>query len=337
MPQHRCFLTHIIGRFLLSIGADHCIPVVAAVRIATYAGLILKGGLMLKCRSVACAVLITAVFTSVSSAVAREWSDASGKYKWTGDIFAADEDIVVVRHHTGKLRCAMTRQLSQADQEAVRLYLENAAANDDRVVQTWVMRSGLRIRAELIGYKSGTVAIENREGVVYVNKVQLRKIDPVYQAILPRIIAVNDDPTVGTEKQFRSWARKLRSTREIQVDGVLMRFAGGDEYAVPLFLFSDADKEILSAGWKQWSDDQATEKQRKQEDLLIRAEAAAYKQQQQQKASREHQIQMMQLGMLAVDAGITSIWEVHIAPASGGRTMRVVVPAKTVRSLEPQL
>ncbi len=181
------------------------------------------------------------------------------------------------------------------------------------------------------------MVIENRSGVPYVNKKRFRDLDPVYQAMLPKLVAVTEDESVVTADDFKKWARKLRrEKRTIQVDGVLLKLESGDEYAVPLFLFSERDRRALENGWQQWSADEATREQKEQEDVLLRAEAEEHQRREEEdrrrkeeKTRRNEQIQMMQLGLLAVNAGVTSLWEVQIAPGRGvyGRPMRVVVPA----------
>ena len=63
---------------------------------------------------------------------------------------------------------------------------------------------------------------------------------------------------------------------------------------------------------------------------MLKAEAAEHQRQKEAAAQERRQIQMMQLGLLAVNAGVTSIWEVAMSPGPGmsGRSMSVLVPAR---------
>ncbi len=280
-------------------------------------------------------LLFCAGLLSCGSCKGREWSDASGRHKWRAELLAASEYILVLRDRRGELEAVQVKELSDEDQAFVAKYLKESDSKVSRDVHTWAMRSGLMVKGEVLGYKSGPVVIENRSGVPYVNGKRFRSIDPVYQAMLPRLIAETEDESVETVDEFKSWAKKLRrEKRSIQVDGVILKLEGGDEYAVPMFLFSEQDREALESGWQQWSAEEATREQKEQEDVLLRAEADEYQRRKDAKNAQQQEnkrIQMMQLGLLAVNAGVTSLWEVKMAPGRGvyGRPMKVVVPANT--------
>lgn len=275
-------------------------------------------------------LLCIAVSLNCATCLAREWTDASGRHQWKAELFAASEQLVVLRDRKGELQAVQVSELSKSDQAFVRKYLREPAARVSRDFQMWTMASGLMIKGNVLGYKSGPVVIENRSGVPYVNEKRFRELDPVYQAMLPKLIAATEDESVESVDDFTTWAKKLRrEKRSIQVDGVLLKLENGDEYAVPLFLFSEGDRAALENGWRQWSAAEATREQKEQEDVLLRAEAEEHQRREQATARRNQQIQLMQLGLLAVNAGVTSLWEVQIAPGRGvyGRPMKVVVPA----------
>jgi len=263
----------------------------------------------------------------------REWTDASDQYSWQAELFAASKQIAVLRDRKGELQAVQVSELSQADKQFVEAYLREESSSVSKGIHTWTMKSGLKVKGTVLGYKSGPVEIENRSGVAYVNRKRFRGIDPVYQAMVVKLVAASEDDSVKSVDDFKAWVRTLRrEKRMIQVDGVLMKLKGGDEYAVPLFLFSPPDRKMLETGWQQWSAEEATKQQKAQEDTLLRAEAQEYQEIQRRKEATDQEnrrIQMMQLGLLAVDAGVTSLWEVQMAPGRGvyGRPMKVVVPA----------
>lgn len=290
---------------------------------------------LLLCRGIL--FLCVAAVVSFGSCDGREWSDATGRYKWKAELFAASEDLAILRERRGDLHAVQVQELSEQDQEFVRRYLDEEDGRVSQDEHTWTMASGLKIKGTILGYKSGPVELSAKAGVPYVNKKRYRELDPVYQKMVIRLVEASEDSSVQTEDDFKKWARSLRrEKRVIHVDGVLMKLKGGEEYAIPLFLFSKADRQVLESGWEQWSAEESTRQQRAQQDALLAAEARDYQQrereeqqQQQEQQEQDRRIQMMQLGLLAVDAGLTSIWEVTLLPPPGrnGRPQRVVVPA----------
>ncbi|MCH2210942.1 MAG: hypothetical protein MK110_06545 [Fuerstiella sp.] len=264
------------------------------------------------------------------SGQARDWSDATGRHHWKAEFLAASSRLVVLRDRKGELQSVQISELSESDRMYVARYLDNEGSRVSRDIHTWTLKSGLKVKGQVHGYKSGPVEIENRSGVPYVNRRPFRDIDPVYQAMLPKLVAATEDESVKTVEDFKEWTKQLRGKkRSIQVDGVRMMLESGDQYAVPLFLFSDDDREVLEKGWRQWSKKEATQDQKEQEDLFIRTEASEHQRRKRPAGAGSRQIQMMQLGLLAVDAGVTSLWEVRLVPGRGvyGRPMKVIVPA----------
>jgi hypothetical protein len=275
-------------------------------------------------------LFLFAVSVIGSACLAREWSDASGRHRWKAELLAASEQLLVLRDRKGELQAVEVKELSDDDQAFVAKYLKEPGSSISRDVHTWAMQSGLKVKGQVLGYKSGPVQVENRSGVPYVNGKRFRNIDPIYQAMLPRLIAKTEDASVETIDDFKQWTKTLRREKHsIQVDGVILKLEGGDEYAVPLFLFAERDRAALENGWRQWNAEEATKERKQQEDVLLRAEADEYQRKKEAKEQQRQQIQMMQLGLLAVNAGITSLWEVTMAPGRGvyGRPMKVVVPA----------
>jgi hypothetical protein len=125
--------------------------------------------------------------------------------------------------------------------------------------------------------------------------------------------------------------RQRGEPRTFHLDGVVLETENGDEYGVPFALLSEADLNVLKPGWKKWltahgGKDSSTEEYSA---FLLRSLAAArFKDQQ-----VEHEIAMMQLKLQAVQAGLTSLWEVTLypSPAQGGPPLWVVVPGRDSR------
>jgi hypothetical protein len=274
------------------------------------------------------AVLIVASVTRADLS-AREWTDASGTYKFEGDLIAATDDTIVLRRMKGELEAYETKQLSEADREFVKQHLEEKKkATSPEEMQTWTGRDGYKIRGRVIGYGRRSVTLGHQRGKTTINKKPIAEIDKFYQFMIPKIVAEYDDKQVTTVEDLSLWGRKLRGKEKtFAVDGVLMRLENAEEVAVPLFLFSSEERSILEQGWQKWAAETTKEDEKRREEFLAQAAANEY---QQQRDAANQRIQMMQLEMLAVNAGIAQIWEVLLVPQPGvaARPMSVMVPAQ---------
>ena len=125
-----------------------------------------------------------------------------------------------------------------------------------------------------------------------------------------------------------------------RIDQLSHRLAGGleqhadtgqrhlDEFAVPFFLFSEADLKLLQPGWDEWLAARGKRDYESEDDqsFFLRSLAAA----RQQDAELQREIALMQLTMQTIQAGVTSLWEVTLYPAAGqgGPPLWVVVTGR---------
>ena len=277
-------------------------------------------------RTLAVFLLASVVGSDLS---AREWKDASGTYKFEGDLVAATEETIVLRRKKGELEAYQTNQLSEADREFLKKHLEdNKTAVSPEEMQTWTGRDGYKIRGRVIGFARQNVTLGHERGKTTINKKPIDEIDQFYQFMIPKIVAEYDDETVKTVEDLSLWGRKLRGKEKtFAVDGVLMRFENAEKLAVPLFLFSPEERDLLEQGWDKWAAETTREDEKHREDFLAQAAANEY---QLKRDEANQRIQMMQLEMLAVNAGIAQIWEVLLVPQPGvpARPTSVMVPAQ---------
>ena len=100
---------------------------------------------------------------------------------------------------------------------------------------------------------------------------------------------------------------------------------------MPFFLLADEDQKVLKPGWDEWLAAHSDNKYAQTEDLafLLRSLAAA----RQQDRMVEREVAMMQLKLQAVEAGVTSLWEVTLYPTGRqtGRPQWVVVTGRDSR------
>jgi len=275
-------------------------------------------------------VLASLCVSSPSSA--REWTDASGAYKFEADLFAATDETVVLRRKKGELEAYQTDQLSEADREFLKQHLEEKKKDaQPEEMQTWTGREGYKLRGRVIGYARQSVTLGHVRGKTQVNQKSIEELDQLYQFMIPKIVAEYDDPTVKTVADLSLWGRKLRGKeKSFAVDGVLMRLENGEKVAVPLFMFSDEERGILEQGWEKWASESTKEDEKRREEFLAQTAAHDYQQQREAQAQVNQRIQMMQLEMLAVNNGFAEIWEVMLLPRPGvaARPISVVVTAQ---------
>lgn len=257
------------------------------------------------------------------SAVARQWKTADGKYKINGDLIAFSADHVVIKKSNKDLVSIKVEELSKEDQEFLKSKeTEELKKTEAERVHTWTFKRGLKVTARVVDYVKKDVTIGKRRGKLYVNDRTYKSLPEVYQVIVQRVIEHYEKITLENEKDIDKWLEK-RGNKDVtyNCDGVILELENGDEYAVPIFLFSEEDQGILTPGWQRWAQYKEDAQKKDHEKFLLEAQTQAYQQERQQT-----QIQQLQLGLLASQAGL--IWEVCLAPAQGyGYPQCVVVPA----------
>lgn len=282
-----------------------------------------------------------ALFLAVP-AQARQWSDVSGQFKLDAEFFAVSDDTVVLKKRNGSLVGMEIAELSSDDQryieekkETLKADAASASASVDEF-QTWTSVDGFELRGRIIAFDRQPVVIKRVAGVATVNGIAFSRLNLAQQHIVLKIVAHFDDPSVKTAEDLDRWLKGQDGDPPVfTIEGVQMKLEDGSELAVPFILFSEQDLSILRPGWEQWKAEQASEADRSREDFLLSVQADNY-QKQRAADARAHQVQMMQLEMLAVNAGLISIWEVSLRPnpLAYGRALSVIVPANN--SLQAQ-
>ncbi len=269
-----------------------------------------------------------AVLYLASAGEAREWTDVTGKYKIEADLVAFDDESVVLRRADKQLGTVPIEKLSEKDRE----YLKSEEAGKIRTgnfsgSQTWTSKDGHELVGRVVDFVRRDVTIQRRRGRTYVNDRAFSNLPDFYQRIVPPIVDHFHPLDSVDRRGFEAWARRQRDEpRTFALEGVILESEDGDEYGLPFFLFSDKDRKILEAGWKQWlavSDDHD-----QRDDHAFRLESLAAEYSQNQEVDR--QVALMQLNMQAIAAGVTSAWEVTLYPGPGNPNPPrwVVVPGR---------
>jgi hypothetical protein len=268
-------------------------------------------------------LLITAAI-----AQARTWTDSTGKYQIDADLIAFNERHVVLQKADHQLVSVSLEKLSEAD----RKYLESEEANAAMTAatgadQTWTLANGLKVVGRVVDYARRDVTLQRRRGNIYVNDRRIDNLPEIYQKMIPFIVAHFDRLNQPDREGLTAWlVRQRGQARTFTVEGVVLELENGDEYGVPFFFFSDEDQQLLKPGWEEWLAAHDDFQQQSDAAFRLQSLAAAH----QRDAQVNQQIARTQLLLQAVQAGVTSIWEVMLQPP-GGMLQSVVVYGRNSR------
>ncbi len=275
------------------------------------------------------ASLALALAAAQSPVQARQWTDQTGAYSLEADLFGFDDENAILEREDGELGMLKIDQLSAADQEylaskdAEEINRQNIAAG-----QVWTTRSGLALPGRVVDYARTEITVQRRRGRMYVNDRVFSNLPELYQKLLPEVIEHFEGVEIPDDRALRQWLLSLRGQpRTFLIEGVVLEWENGDEYVVPFFAFSDGDQAWLKQGWADWLSTQHDYNERDDRAFRLEAYAAAHVRNQQ----INNQIALMNLNLQAIQAGITSLWEVTLHPVPGNPMPPrwVVMPGRT--------
>lgn len=261
---------------------------------------------------------------------ARVWTDSTGHYSLEAELVAFNDKTVVLQRGDHELGAVAIEQLSAKDREY--LMSEEAAKAANQAAETqqvWTKADGTKIVGQVVDFARREVTIQRRRGRMYVNDRRFENLPDFYQQMLPEVVNHFENLPRADRRGLEAWLLQQRGQpRSFVVEGVVLELAGGDEYAVPFFLLSAEDQKVLKPGWEKWLAAHQEKNYDSQEDLafLLRSLAAAKK----RDLQVQREIALMQLHLQAVQAGLTSLWEVTLYPAvgQGGPPLWVVIPGR---------
>ena len=259
-------------------------------------------------------VVLTLINTTIV-AQARQWSDSSGNYSIEADLVAFNQDSVIIQRADKELASIPIADLSDADRQ----YLKSKEAiqtNSKRLdtLQTWTTKSGLKVLGKIVDYARGEVIIQRRRGKIYVNDTAYKNLPGVYQTMVMRVVAYLESMEIPDVKALEKWVRSLGGQpRSYILEGVTIELENGDEYSVPFFLLADKDQQVLKPGWDAWMNDREDYQKRQEHAFELQALSSAYHQNQ----AVDQRIAELNLNMQAIQAGLTSAWEVTLYPVEG--------------------
>ncbi|NLE62038.1 MAG: hypothetical protein GX616_27085 [Planctomycetes bacterium] len=261
------------------------------------------------------ASLVLSLAAANAPARAREWTDKTGTYSIEAELFGYDDENVILQREDGDLGMFKRDELSAADREyltskeAVEINDKNLQCN-----QAWTTASGLTLAGRVVDYFRDEITVQRRRGRMYVNDRVFGNLPELYQKLLPEVIEHFDGVQIPDDGALRQWLLSLGGRpRTFLIEGVILEWENGDEYAIPFFVFSEQDRAWLMQGWAEWLAVQRDHEERADLSFRLQAHAAARLKNQQ----LSHQIALMNLNLQAIQAGLTSAWEVTLHPVMG--------------------
>jgi hypothetical protein len=263
-------------------------------------------------------------------AQARVWTDATGHFTLEAELIAVGNKTVVLKRADHELVAIPLEQLSAKDREHLKSPEAGEIAKRASVGrQSWTLRDGTMIAGRVVDYTSRELTIQRRRGTVFVNDRRLENLPEFYQQLLPQIVGHFENLDSADRRGFEAWVLRQRGQpRTFQLKGIVLESENGDEYAVPFFLLSDQDQNVLGASFDEWLASQRGDDYDQQHELAFLLQSLAAARYRDQMVQRE--IALMNLKLQAVTAGLTSLWEVSLYPpvGHGGRPVWVVVPGR---------
>jgi hypothetical protein len=286
---------------------------------------------MIRSRALSALVLIAAAVFFASTAAARTWTDSTCKYTVDADLIAFNERHVILEKADHQLISVPLDKLAEADRQFLATEEATTAMNSfTGGEQTWTLANGLKIIGRVVDYTRQNVTLQRRRGNIYVNDRRIENLPEIYQRMIPFIVAHFDRLNQPDREGLTAWlVRQRGQARTFTVEGVVLELENGDEYAVPFFFFSEDDQHFLKPGWEEWL--AAHEDYQRQADSAFRLQSLVAARQRDRQVSQ--QIAQTQLLLQAVQAGVTSVWEVMLFPPAGrgGSPQSVVVYGRNSR------
>lgn len=275
------------------------------------------------------AVLGLAGACASAAAQSRVWTDSTGHFTLEAELIAANDKTVVLKRADREMVALPLEQLSAKDREYLQSKEAGEIAKKIGAQQTWTLQDGTKIAGRVVDFTSREVTIQRRRGMIFINDRRLENLPAFYQPLVPQIVNHFEKLDSVDRRGFEAWVLRQRGqARTFTLKGIVIESDSGDEFAVPFFLLSEQDQDVLGSGFDEWLASHRTDNFDEQHDIAFLLQSLAAARHHDQMVQRE--IALMNLKLQAVAAGVTSLWEVTLYPPAGrgGRPVWVVVPGR---------
>ena len=200
-------------------------------------------------------------------------------------------------------------------------------------VGEWLLTDGQRIRGDFLGFDLKPLSIKRALSEVYVGGVLFSQLDPIYQHILPMVIAHLENAKIDDVRDIEEWLKKSGpGPWTYKIEAVMIETPRRGSVAIPTFLLEKSEFDSIAVPLRRWREALASEVSEEEknsyfdrERFMTQASMAA-----RVADSRvEQQARYMRLELLAVASGATDLWNVSLIPNSGyGYPYQVLVPGQ---------
>gem|GEM_PF-2082389 len=200
-------------------------------------------------------------------------------------------------------------------------------------VGEWLLIDGQRIGGNFLGFDLKPLSIKRALSEVYVGGVLFSQLDPVYQHILPMVIAHLEKAKIEDVRDIEKWlAKSGPGPWTYKIESVMIETPRRGSVAIPTFLLEKSVFDSISVPLRRWREALSTEVGEEErnsyfdrERFMTQASMAARV----ADSSVEQQARYMRLELLAAASGATDLWNVSLIPTSGyGYPYHVLVPGQ---------
>jgi hypothetical protein len=270
------------------------------------------------------------VAVCVPAADARIWTDATGKYTVDAELIDFDAKTAVMRRaSSGNLIAVPIEKLSKQDREYLQTKADTQSIKEGADGnRTWTLRDGNEFRGRVLRYGRGTMTIQRVRGRVCISwkpqrptgqteivEKPIRDTSKLHQYMIPKVVTQYEpDVTVNSVRELEAWFGRLRGeSREYPLEGVVLHLESDEEFAVPFFLFTEKDLEVLKPGWDEWV---AAEKEHAKEEEAKRAEQERAELYMRARVRAQQQDQKQNMAINYFVFGVAQ-WQVQLIPKPG--------------------
>lgn len=233
-----------------------------------------------------------ALFGSSQRAAAREWTDATGKFKMEADLIAFNDTHAVLERADKTLAIVAISELSAADQKYIASEEGEKDAAETDGMRDWTLAGGVTMRGRVVGYGQRELVFVRRQRKLWVNDRDFTSLPEFYQRMLPQIVGHELNMNIQTPENLLAWSVGQRRPRRFTVSGVMLELPSGDRYGIPFYFFSEADLAVLKPGWEKWLAAKQDSEERQQQDLAVESQSRVH-----DEGEQTAQVQQLQLAL----------------------------------------
>jgi hypothetical protein len=274
----------------------------------------------------------------------RRWSDSSGKYTVEAELITVDKNLVVLERQDGELIALRRDELSDSDQKFLQKLDSAQEVSSERTVDSiWELGNGDEIAGSLIGFGRQELIVKREGGKIWVNERRLEELPAAYRKILPNVVAAIDSKPITSVGELEEHLAEFGAGPfRYTVSGVQLDLKDWGTITIPLSLLTiDQAKEIqpLLDRWQAAQQEDVSDVDRQDTESFERLALESRQRhrerylQRYQTAVQTRQFRLLELGLLAVNAGVTDVWAVAVYPINRygyGRTVLVTAPNSLV-------